>query len=88
MGYAGPGHGRTEFRSGRKGGLWCWRGSPGAAHTLAHLGLFLAKPDFRAELGGIVNIKGLIELFREIRDRGKLDAEFIRNYPINGSWLV
>src|SRR3984893_16880520 len=37
------------------------------------------QPDFRAELGGIVNIESLIELFGMIRDRAELEAEFVRN---------
>src|ERR1700732_1672552 len=37
------------------------------------------QPDFRAELGGIVNIESLIELFGMIRDRAELEAEFVRD---------
>src|ERR1700730_1902043 len=37
------------------------------------------QPDFRAELGRIVNIESLIELFGMIRDGGALKAEFVRN---------
>lgn len=37
--------------------------------------LFLAEPDFRAELGQIVNIECLIEIFRLTRDRRDLEAK-------------
>jgi hypothetical protein len=37
------------------------------------------QPDFRAELGGIVNVESLIELFGMIRDRAELEAEFVSN---------
>ena len=37
------------------------------------------QPNFRAELGGIVNIESLIQLFGMIRDRAELEAEFVRN---------
>src|SRR5205807_7061345 len=44
--------------------------------SLTWLVLMWVQPDFRAELGGIVNIESLIELFGMIRDRGALEAEF------------
>src|SRR5579885_3138558 len=48
--------------------------------NLARLSLFLAQPDFCAELGGIVNIESLVELSRQFRDGGGLDAESIRDH--------
>src|SRR2546423_4276653 len=47
--------------------------------SLTRLVLMWVQPDFRAEFGGIVNIESLIELFGMIRDRGELEAEFVRN---------
>src|ERR1700737_4960769 len=68
---------RSDFRGiGREAQT---RGLSGAPQILARRVLFLVQPDFRAKLGGIVNIESLIELFAVIRDRGELEAEFVRD---------
>jgi hypothetical protein len=46
---------------------------------LVGLILPLVQPDFHSELSGVVNSERLIEFFREIGDRGELEAQFIRD---------
>jgi hypothetical protein len=40
------------------------RGLPRAPQALARLASPLAQPDFRAQLGGIVNIRSLTQLYK------------------------
>jgi hypothetical protein len=39
----------------------------------------LVQPDFRGELGGIVNVESLMEVSGQIRDGGELDAKLVRD---------